>query len=146
MQTNFTKFVLFSLFPNLILIKFWAYLGFKFKLNLLMVISAFGVCFEYILKINMHLLYNSWLTWMVLWRVQIRKPWVKFEYFKGWTFPMFYIIVVHAHLPSFSCYDIFHFTSSKSVQTGCHCLVSFWEVWYFLDPISLIRSLLYFCI
>jgi len=33
-------------------------------------------------------------------------------------------IIVHAHLPSFSHYDIFHFPSSKSFQTGCHCLAS----------------------
>jgi len=33
--------------------------------------------------------------------------------------------IVHAHLPSFLRYDIFHFSSSKSFQTGCHRLASF---------------------
>jgi len=34
-------------------------------------------------------------------------------------------IVVHAHLPTFLCYDIFIFTnSSKSFLAGCRCLAS----------------------
>jgi len=34
-------------------------------------------------------------------------------------------IIVHAHLPCFSRYDIFHFiNSSKSFWTGCQCLAS----------------------
>jgi len=34
------------------------------------------------------------------------------------------IIVVYAHFPFSSRYDIFCFSSSKSFQTGCHCLAS----------------------
>jgi len=41
-------------------------------------------------------------------------------------------IVVHAYLPSFLRYDIFHFPSSKSFQTGCCCLASF--------SLSIVRS------
>jgi len=37
----------------------------------------------------------------------------------------FNFIIVHTHLPSFLRYDIFHFSSSKLFQTGCHCLASF---------------------
>jgi len=60
-------------------------------------------------------------------------------------------------------YDIFHFTSSKTFQTACHCLASLpsitpatvFSCQYFypllrgpilLDPILLIQPLLYFCI
>jgi len=34
-----------------------------------------------------------------------------------------FIIVVHAQKLSFSRYNIFHFSSAKSFQTGCCCLV-----------------------
>jgi len=35
------------------------------------------------------------------------------------------LIIVHAHLPYFSRYNIFHFSSSNSFQTACRCLASF---------------------
>jgi len=40
-------------------------------------------------------------------------------------FPLGPSIAVHALLPHVSRYDIFHFTSSNSFQTGCRCLASF---------------------
>jgi len=36
-----------------------------------------------------------------------------------------FTIIVHAHLPSFLRYDIFHLSSSKLFQSGCRCLASF---------------------
>jgi len=42
-----------------------------------------------------------------------------------WSYLVIDSIVVHTHLPSFSRYDIFHFSNSKSFQTGCRCLASF---------------------